>query len=567
MTIHVLTFLLTSLIMSLLILGVAALGELFPKVFSARLRYVAWLIVLVGLIIPVRPMIGSGLIRVGLSAQHYVQQGLPGESTTNELQIITQQGEFATVSVARALPESTHVIIILIWITVATCILTFHIWRYVRFVKLIKRWGEIVEDETTLSVFRNVLNEMGLANKHIGLRRSDLISTSMLIGFSRPMVLLPKKHFDADELEMIFRHELVHYKRRDLFVKLVMLLVTSVYWFNPVVYLMNAVMQADCEASCDEAVLREVGKQNNQFYAELIIDMIGDKKMVKTALSTCFYGSKRSVKKRMDAIMDTTGRIGKLSFAAVCAVIVLTVMSGSVFAFYESQTEEQTTDEDGLITATQARDIALSIIEGGAFAGFQFNDNVGAYMVEIIRGTNRYYLMINAISGAVTIYQSVYIGENEGAEPQTEQDITVIDNDGAATHGTFEQSPAENQTPVDDANVQDAPANMQQQETPAFVPQNTPSPNQNHGHNQNHNQHNQGQGNHGNNQHSTQSGDISMAEARAIALAAVGGGRVVEAERYTWRGQTVFEIVIVHNRREYEVLIGSSGEILRIARD
>ena len=42
---YVYTFLLTSLIMSLLILGVAALGELFPKIFTARLRYAAWLII------------------------------------------------------------------------------------------------------------------------------------------------------------------------------------------------------------------------------------------------------------------------------------------------------------------------------------------------------------------------------------------------------------------------------------------------------------------------------------------------------------------------------------------
>ena len=119
---------------------------------------------------------------------------------------------------------------------------------------------------------------------------------------------------------------------------------------------MNAAMQADCEASCDEIVLTEVGRQNNQFYAELLIEMIGDKKNVGTALSTCFYGSKRSVKKRMDAIMGTTGRIRKLPFAALCAVLALTVMSGSVFAFSESQTEEPPTPHPVLTPTEEADD-------------------------------------------------------------------------------------------------------------------------------------------------------------------------------------------------------------------
>ena len=331
MTEYVFTFLLTTLIMSLLILGVAALGELFPKIFSARLRYGAWIIILIGLIIPVRPMIGSGIINIEVQAETMLQQN------------ISPQGAFSQ-GTTNVLPDFTPImIIVLIWLAGAVGVLAYHIWRYARFIRLAKRWSAAVEDKTTLSVFKSVQHEKGLANKQIRLRRCSFVSTSMLIGFFRPTVLLPEKHFETDELEMIIRHELVHYKRRDLFAKLAMVLAASVYWFNPAVYLMSAAMQADCEASCDEIVLTEVGRQNNQFYAELIIEMISDKKMVGTALSTCFYGSKRSVKKRMAAIMDQAERIRKLSFAVLCTITALIVMSGSVFAFSELQIEEMPT--------------------------------------------------------------------------------------------------------------------------------------------------------------------------------------------------------------------------------
>ena len=516
MTRYVFTFLSTSLIMSLLIFGFAALGELFPKIFTARLRYAAWLIILIGLIIPIRPMIGSGLINIGLPAETLVRQSVSYDAATNEPQnfLAASQGTFAPEHTTETtpgalppalqgvLPELTPMMIIaLIWLGGAIGVFAFHIWRYARFIAVVKRWSEAVEDEVVLSVFKNVKNEKGLANKDIRLRKCNFVSTSMLIGFFRPMVLLPQKHFETDELEMIFRHELVHYKRRDLLAKPAMMLAASVYWFNPAIYLMNAAMQADCEASCDEAVLKEVGRQNNRFYAELVIEMIGGKKKAGTILSTCFYGGKRSVKKRMDAIMDPTGRVRTLSFAALCTVVALTVMSGSVFAFSQSQAGRQPT-----------------------------LPHILSYGEEPLTEEYREDEQITAMQARDTDY----------AEPQGEQVDAVLDNnDGPATQAALEQAPAENQTPVDDINiqdvtenaqdvpinvqdtpvniqdvpinVQDTPVNVRQQEppgieqqreNPVYVPQNTTAQNQNHGHNQGHDRQNQEPGNHGNNRHS-----------------------------------------------------------------
>jgi len=147
------------------------------------------------------------------------------------------------------------------------------------------------------------------------------------------MILLPEKDLDADELDLVFRHELIHYKRGDLFVKLLSIIAISLNWFNPAVYFMNRAMQADCEASCDEAVIVDVGKENRQFYAETIMEMIGHRGNSSTAFSTNFYGSKSGIKNRMESIMNAPWDTKRIAFSVPLILIAAVLLSGSIFAF------------------------------------------------------------------------------------------------------------------------------------------------------------------------------------------------------------------------------------------
>jgi len=408
-------------------LGILVASMLLPKVFLSRLRYGLWVVVLLGLAIPLRPFIGDGLITIGLPANlmAYEQiQFVPG--FTAEPQITgsmgdTVQGRSSPIPVEYAHTISAgsipfFEILALIWIAVAIVVFTNHIWKYIHFIQIVKRWSIAIKDEAVLSVFQNVQEEKGIKRNKIGLRRCNFVSTSMLVGFLRPMVLLPDKDFNDEELDLIFRHEFIHYKRGDLYTKLLSIIALSLHWFNPMLYLMSSAMQADCEASCDEAVLADVGRQNKQFYAELIMDMIGDKNRKGTLLSTCFYGSKRGIKIRMEAIMNGAGAVGKLTFSTLLAVfLTLTVLSGSVFAFSSQpayspatvfQALPQGVDENGLLSAVQARDTALAAVGGGTFLGLFYDNYLDIYRIEILHGDTRYYLAINAATGDVMIYRS-----------------------------------------------------------------------------------------------------------------------------------------------------------------
>ncbi len=95
----------------------------------------------------------------------------------------------------------------------------------------------------------------------IRLKRLDTIPAPLVYGFFRPVILLPsgfpKK--DSPEYEQVLYHEMTHVRSGDLWIKLLMLVITSVHWFNPCVWLMLYLVSQDLELRCDARVIRKLG--------------------------------------------------------------------------------------------------------------------------------------------------------------------------------------------------------------------------------------------------------------------------------------------------------------------
>ena len=406
-----LSFLMTSAAMSLIIVAVLVVGNMFPKIFTAKMRYMAWVIILVGLIIPIRPLFGSGLIDVPVPTQtQAVSENLGQQQTVTDAVIPgaamnnAERGPYNQIAPSQ--PFDAHIlvdILLLVWLIPAALIFGYHLWKYAKFMRLVKRWSKPIIDEETTSLFQSIKAQKKI-QRDIGLKKCGFVSTSMLIGFWRPAILLPDKNFDTEELSLIFLHELTHYKRGDLFIKLASVAVSSLHWFNPAVYFMSAAMQTDCEASCDEAVLQEIGGDNRQFYAELIMEMIGGRKSRGTLLSTCFFASTRGIKIRMGAIMDAKKTIRGLAALTFAILILPVILAGSVFAITPMQQDVAAAlSANQGIGLSQAREIALSVVEGGTLQRIEAGYVGGGLIlgVGVSQGERMYRMILDASNGAI----------------------------------------------------------------------------------------------------------------------------------------------------------------------
>ena len=433
MTHYVVSFLLQSIVMSAIILGYLVLSSLSIRTFNAKLRYTVWIILLVGLLVPMGFFNNSGLIEISLpvgTKTPYAaadgtddldsQDGIDATSDTDgtggsdgiyPADMSSSPGALGVAGggASSGTGVSPVLICVLAWGVIAVLVLAYQLWRYFHFAGLVWRWGEPLKDEGASSVFKAVQTDMGLDGKKIEIRICEFVSSTLFTGFLRPVIVLPKTHFEADELELIFRHELVHYKRRDLLIKLFSVITLAVHWFNPVVYLMCTFMQADGEASCDEAVLEDAGEDNRQFYAELMIKMIG-RGSAATMLSTCFYGGKRSVKRRLGAILDTSKKIKKPAYAALIIFTVLTVLSGSVFAVTMLEAADpdspaglaESIDDEGTMLAREA---AVQAVGGGIIGRSETilskDGQIERYKVIIVYGDYRYDVDVDAYDGSI----------------------------------------------------------------------------------------------------------------------------------------------------------------------
>jgi beta-lactamase regulating signal transducer with metallopeptidase domain len=314
-----LSLLICSVTMSGLALVYMAVTPLLAKRYAGKWRYYAWLAIVIGLIIPFRPHFNNVLIHLEPSGQTI----LPTIRTANGLLIFSPDGGPVFSAASENIPWWQ--IIFMLWLTGAALFIAYRVIQHCRFVKLAARWSDVIPDKGTNTLFRELKLEMGI-QKHVGLYRCSCVSTPMLTGLAAPRILLPDSDFAADELRFILKHELAHYTRKDLWCKCLVLLATAIHWFNPVAYLVAKAIGAECETSCDAAVMKSADMDTRQYYCETIIGAIKYGSKPVTVFSTNFYSGKTCMKKRVSSIMDATAkRSGRL---IVCVVGICTILLG-----------------------------------------------------------------------------------------------------------------------------------------------------------------------------------------------------------------------------------------------
>lgn len=215
----------------------------------------------------------------------------------------------------------------LIGMVLSICINGF---RYVRFRRKLIRTSLPVEDETIYSLLEAEKNAQGVSGK-IRLLTSDTVKTPMLTGIFRTLLILPEVEANERELSTIFRHELIHYQRRDLWIKTATLLIEAVHWFNPAVYLLSREIEASCELSCDEQVVRDMPMEDRRFYGETILNMLGRVAEKHAGVYATLAETKKGVERRL-TLMLSFKKMSKKTAVFSVAAAMLCVLAGFIGA-------------------------------------------------------------------------------------------------------------------------------------------------------------------------------------------------------------------------------------------
>lgn len=322
-----------SVAMSVISLVYMGVMPFLSKRYSAKWLYYVWLVVAVGWAVPVRPCFDKVLFSFRIPEVQIVQA--KGIDMITPLTIITHK-----VSKTSSIP--LWQIAAFIWLICAIGIIAYNVRRHKRFLKLVERWSEDITDSQTLDVLADLKEKMKV-NAAVGLKKCPCIISPMLVGFFRPVVLLPYGQIPLDELTFVLRHELIHLKRKDLWYKALVLTATALHWFNPLVHIMAKAVAVQCEISCDELLVREINFQQRKQYGEILIGAVRKETGFQTALSTNFYREGHFIKTRIFRIMDATKK--KAGISILCAALILIIGSEMIFASSPAQNQKDVFDD------------------------------------------------------------------------------------------------------------------------------------------------------------------------------------------------------------------------------
>ncbi len=366
----ILTILSLSASGSVIALILLALRPFLKNKVSKTFQYYIWLLVLVRLALPLS---FNGSIMNQIMSRTVIAQA-PVVSTTDESgRGMLMQGEIApqgdeqntsreTAPFGTALngnaipdpglpaaPERTRFNIwkfvldhlTAIWLLGAALHFGWFIIAYLRFSRKIRKTG-VRPHSKDMEVFIKLRG-----NTRVRLSCNPYINTPMLIGFLSPCIAIPHLAFTPNgmkpELIHILRHELTHYRRRDLLYKWVAVLVSSLHWFNPLMILVRREISRACELSCDEALIRSLDAYGRQDYGETLLAIASKKRFPTGIVTTTMCEGKRELKERLESIMTYKSK----SVLMVALSLVLTLaLAGCSMALGAANVNNQMPDDE-----------------------------------------------------------------------------------------------------------------------------------------------------------------------------------------------------------------------------
>ena len=234
-------------------------------------------------------------------------------------------------------PKSLLLAMCLVWLAGFLAILGWSIAVHLRFRASILRDAAEVTDPNLLAVWRQELIRLGeVPAAYEGkLVTSPTASTPLSVGLFRSglRVVLPRRSYTAEELTLIFRHELIHIVRGDTWTKFFLLVCKALCWFNPLMWIAMRRSADDLELSCDEIALQNEPDPVRRQYAELILHTAGNER----GFTTCLSASASALRYRLKNILQPRKlRPGALAVSVICFMLLLS--RGSITLAYGEST-------------------------------------------------------------------------------------------------------------------------------------------------------------------------------------------------------------------------------------
>lgn len=358
----------TSLIGGTVGLVFLAIVGLSKKWFSNSLKYYVFIIPLMLMIMPFSLGIKDKTSVTeeitppqAIQTEQTVNIGLKSELPTNTEtastpQLQTQTQQELNVSAQFGIDwDNVMKVLAFVWLGFLSLLIIYKTAMHAKFIKILKGIT-IPPTEKQIELF-NTMNK----KRNIKLKMFNIGGTPFITGIFRPTIYIPNIELSDYEFCMVLKHELTHIKRYDLLYKWFADLISTIHFFNPVVYLIKSKIYKLCELSCDEQVTNSMDTEQCKDYGRTILNLMKQNNLrLQSSVSLC--EDEKNITNRLEIIMSTKKKSKLVS--AISMILVCALSMGSVV--FAGAVNEQNTAYEAKATY-QGQMYTISLLENGIY--------------------------------------------------------------------------------------------------------------------------------------------------------------------------------------------------------
>ncbi|NQT62530.1 MAG: M56 family metallopeptidase [Candidatus Marinimicrobia bacterium] len=202
--------------------------------------------------------------------------------------------------------------------------------------------------------FEDMQAELGIRQK-ITLYVNEHIQSPLMQGLWKVKIYLPLEFnsWTLEEQQSVLAHELTHVRRLDIVTIYLQAAVRTLYFFHPIIWLVNDQIDLEREKICDDAAI-ELSRTERKVYGDQLFRQLATEPGTKSVpvLAGGFFMSDSSIIKRFRYINEKRGNMrNKLKLYHV--ILILSVISIAFVIACTSEVESNLVDPGKLSKTTQ----------------------------------------------------------------------------------------------------------------------------------------------------------------------------------------------------------------------
>ncbi|CAH0122146.1 MULTISPECIES: M56 family metallopeptidase [unclassified Paenibacillus] len=315
-----------------------------PDVFSAKWRYAMG-----------KMAVGFYLLPVAFVTNRLVQLFIPKQTTTLPIAGLPSSVQQAQPGLPNGfIPElnlsaDAAFVFLSIWGTGALVFAIWQVYCYRRFIKNLQQTRSSVPENSEAAKQLKLMKQALGMPSNVRLAYSSAVRSPVLVGLWKPTIYLPMENIANVDMGMVIHHELIHLKRKDLWIKAIALAASSLHWFNPFVHLLRKDIHTWSELSCDEEVVKEMSYTERKRYGETILNVMIGSRGMPIRFCASLSGDGKQLKRRLTNMLNVKKLKKHTMIMTAAAVIAIGAIGTSTAAWAASMTPNINTNTNQTI--------------------------------------------------------------------------------------------------------------------------------------------------------------------------------------------------------------------------